>query len=120
MSNIEAAAVTVSSVMLGLCCLVTVALRGTSPRQRPAILRALGDMLRGVWPSNRPPSGVPGDPSILPPDRRSRHRHTPGSGQRPRNRPLPAAKRDRDGRLRDAQQHTDSRDGRQRRRHPDP
>jgi len=91
MSNIEAGAVTVSSVMLGLCCLVVVALRGTSPRQRPAILRALGDMLRGVWPSNRVPSTAAGTGQrTTPPARPSAHRNAPASARRSGKRPLPA------------------------------
>lgn len=50
MSNSEAVAAMVIVAMVSACFLVAVCLRGTAPTQRPAILRALGDVLRSLWP----------------------------------------------------------------------
>jgi small basic protein len=47
-SDCVATAVTVIVLMLGLCFLVGVCLRGTPPHQRPAILQALDEVLGGV------------------------------------------------------------------------
>jgi hypothetical protein len=49
MTGGEAAAVAVAVVMLGLCVLVAICLRGASPPQRPDILRALAEVLRSAW-----------------------------------------------------------------------
>lgn len=50
LSMTEVAAVTVLGLMLSLCVLVALCLRGSTPEQRPAILRALSDVLRSLWP----------------------------------------------------------------------
>lgn len=41
---------TVLVLMLGLCLLVTICLRGTSPPQHAGILLALSEVLRNLWP----------------------------------------------------------------------
>jgi hypothetical protein len=50
MSNAEVATVVILGLMLGLHGLITQCLRGTLPRERPEILRALADVLRTLWP----------------------------------------------------------------------
>lgn len=50
MSASELAAASVTVTMIGLCCLIAICLHGTSPRERPGILRALAEVLASVWP----------------------------------------------------------------------
>ena len=49
------AALATASIILGRVLVLAIALRGTQPSERPAIIRALKDFVgTGYWP-NRPP-----------------------------------------------------------------
>ncbi|WP_328463482.1 hypothetical protein OHA21_38050 [Actinoplanes sp. NBC_00393] len=46
-----AALIAIAIAMLFLCVLVRICLSGSAPHQRPAILRALAEVLRNMWPA---------------------------------------------------------------------
>jgi hypothetical protein len=75
-STPEAIAALIAIAMVSLCVLVRICLAGTQPHQRPAILRALAEVLRSTWPAvwhgaPRLRSSI-ADQEPLPPPRRHR------------------------------------------------
>jgi hypothetical protein len=52
-SNVELIAVFGISVAACMSLVVCICLRGTTPEQRPAILRALAVLVRSTWPGSR-------------------------------------------------------------------
>lgn len=64
MSTTETIVALMAVAMLSLCALVKISVNGAAPEQRPAILQALAEVLRNVWPTPLRPGGVQRDMAV--------------------------------------------------------